>query len=136
MTPEPIADRAIPSPRTDLHNKRFKSCCQQVSSHNMLYNSYLAALAHLAFAALRALSRRCSAVNMSALALPPLRPPLCPSATASGSFPSASAFSITCLRTSNAATFGSFLGRRTLGVFLRDRFGISPVSHALLYFQG
>jgi hypothetical protein len=43
---------------------------------------FFATLVHLATAAFRALSARCSAVNFFARAFPPLRPPSRPSATA------------------------------------------------------
>ena len=43
-------------------------------------------VSHLAFAALRADSARSSGVMVAARALPPLTPPLRPSATAAGSF--------------------------------------------------
>jgi len=42
---------------------------------------------HRAFAAFFAMSVRCAAVSLSALALPPLIPPSRPRATAAGSFP-------------------------------------------------
>jgi hypothetical protein len=44
------------------------------------------AFAHLASAALRALTLRCSGVSLAALFLPPFEPPIFPSATAFGFF--------------------------------------------------
>lgn len=63
---------------------------------------------HLARAAFRAIAVRRLALSFAALILPPLDPPSFPSATAAGFF---SPLSITFWIRSNAALFGSVLGR-------------------------
>jgi len=61
---------------------------------------------HLAAAALRAISERLSGVSFAALALPPLRPPLRPKATADGSLSRATRAVSACLSLTSLAGAG------------------------------
>src|SRR5438552_9221 len=77
---------------------------------------------HLAFAARRALWLRWAGVRLALSVLAPLRPPLRPRATASGSLPVPSVSLITCWSTSKADWISSRF-------CVRERLGIAPVSH-------
>ena len=80
---------------------------------------------HLASAAFRHISRRCSAVNLAAVALPPFSPPNRPSSTAAG-FLSLGGSS----GASSVASCTMALARRLRSRgFLLDRFGIGPLQH-------
>jgi len=87
-----------------------------------------AAYCQRAAAALRAISDRCSAVSLSARALPPLSPPLRPSATAAGSRVSSGGSGLSssvASATMDAARLLRSTGR------LRDRSGIGVGCHAV-----
>ena len=76
----------------------------------MIYSSFF----HLALAALRAISLRCSGVSFLALAGPPFKPPRRPKATAAGFFMEGSCVGLSFVASSTILVANKF---RSVGLF-------------------